>query len=46
MLYRDDSTLFKGTLPGTPNGELKEYSRNIMRICLPGSLYSIREYTL
>ena len=25
---------------GTPNREPQEYGRNIVRICLPGSLYS------
>ena len=31
----------KGTLLGTPNREPQEYSRNIMGIYLPGSVYSI-----
>ena len=32
---------FKGTLLGTPNWEPQEYSRYIIGIYLPGSLYSI-----
>ena len=32
---------FKGTLLGTPNREPQEYSRYIIGIYLPGSLYSI-----
>ena len=32
---------FKGTLLGTPNREPQEYSRYILGIYLPGSLYSI-----
>ena len=32
---------FKGTLLGTPNREPQEYSRCIIGIYLPGSLYSI-----
>ena len=31
----------EGTLLGTPNREPQEYSRNKLRIYLPGSLYSI-----
>ena len=31
----------KGTLLGTPNRELQEYSRNIIGIYPPGSLYSL-----
>ena len=30
----------KGTLLGTPNREPQEYSKNIIGICLPGSLHS------
>ena len=37
MLEHDN----KGTLLGTPNRELQEYSRYIIGIYLPGSLYSI-----
>ena len=32
----------KGTLMGTPNREPPEYSRNIIGIYLPGSLYSVK----
>ena len=32
---------FKGTLLGTPNREPQEYSKHIVGIYLPGSLYSI-----
>ena len=32
----------KGTLMGTPNMEPQEYSRNIIGIYLPESLYSIK----
>ena len=34
-------TVYKGTLLGTPNREPQEYSRYIIGIYLPGSLYSI-----
>ena len=33
--------MYNGTLMGTPNREPQEYSRNIIGIYLPGSLYSI-----
>ena len=33
--------VFKGTLLGTPNWEPQEYSRYIIGIYLPGSLYAI-----
>ena len=32
---------FEGTLLGTPNREPQEYSRNIVELYLPGSLYSL-----
>ena len=31
----------EGTLLGTPNSQAQDYSRNIIGIYLPGSLYSI-----
>ena len=36
-----DPTIDKGTLLGTPNREPQEYSRYIIGMYLPGSLYSI-----
>ena len=39
--FRELGTLNKGTLLGTPNFEPQEYSRYIIGIYLPGSLYSI-----
>ena len=41
MLLKIMGDIFKGTLLGTPNREPQEYSRYIIGIYLPGSLYSI-----
>ena len=41
IVVEDFHTSFKGTLLGTPNREPQEYSRYIIGIYLPGSLYSI-----
>ena len=40
-LFWQSFAFIKGTLLGTPNREPQEYSRYIIGIYLPGSLYSI-----